>query len=218
MNKEVITGGSGYIGTNLIKFVKNPLIYDIRNEYHQTILDLRNLRTAIKEAKEVYHLASYAGIAECEIFPREAFDVNVQGTFNVAYLCEKYGVPFVFASSQAVEVNPNSVYGFTKAIGEQITLHYGGTVARISNVFGGERFTELKNSVVARLMLGTFEDRGHDQELRDFIHVDQVCQGLIQIMGNGGICNIETGRKISIGELRTLSLDKSMFPHNLRAI
>ena len=214
MNNELVIGGAGYIGTNLFDKLDNPVIYDIKNDWHETVLNLTNLRSVIKTAKSVYHLASYAGIRECEISPLEAWAVNVQGTFNVAYLCSKYEVPFIFASSIAVEVNPNSFYGFTKAIGEHITLHHNGTVARIANVYGGKRFTELKNSVVARLMTNTFEDRGHDKEERDFIHVETVCEMLIENLDNGGIVNVETGRKITIEDLKGLSRFPD-FPDNI---
>ena len=52
-----------------------------------------------------------------------------------------------------------TVYGLTKKSGEMITKNYGGVIVRISNVYGGLGYTELKESVIARLLKGTFRAR-----------------------------------------------------------
>jgi UDP-glucose 4-epimerase len=85
--------------------------------------------------------------------------------------------------SEAAVLNPLTPYGSTKAAGEMLmsayTASYGLRCAciRLTNVYGPGM--QAKDSIVARLMrcirLGTtFEVYGDGQQLRDYVHVDDV--------------------------------------------
>lgn len=167
------------------------------------------------KASEVYHLAALPGVQQCIDEPDSAFMKNVYGAFNAARLCAKHSKPMVFTSSFAVISGEGTLYGFTKGLAEMCVLRFGGTVCRLSNVYGGCGYVELKDSVVARLLKGTFVDRGHSGVVRDFIHVDDVCRGLVSSMGVGGVVDVCSGRLLSVGELVELS-KCSGFPDNLR--
>ncbi|MCK4964839.1 MAG: hypothetical protein KAS54_07145, partial [Dehalococcoidia bacterium] len=75
-----------------------------------------------------------------------------------------------------------------------------------------------KETAVARLMKGTFEERGHGQEKRDFIHVDEVCKGLIgaSVLPPTSVIDICTGKTLSIDEIVALS-NKPNFPMNIKS-
>jgi nucleoside-diphosphate-sugar epimerase len=69
-------------------------------------------------------------------------------------------------------------------------------------VFGGEDYTEKKNTVVAKLLKGTFKLEGDGTQTRDFIHVEDVCKAMTEIMKEpSGIYEIRSGVQISINEL-----------------
>lgn len=221
--KALVTGGEGYIGRNLVKFLWQKDIsyksFDLKN--HWNILDIDMLSHAMHDIDICFHLAALPGIAECEQDPTKALETNLLGTHNVmdAAWQSEHEVKVVFTSSFALyhPKNRDSVYGLSKALGERIVIHYGGVVCRISNVYGGEKFTELKDSVISRLMRGDFEDRGHGAETRDFVHVHEVCEKLLKAaeLQPRTIADICTNTKMSIAELQTLSR-KPGFPENMR--
>ena len=174
----------------------------------------------MRQCEAAVHLAAFGSVPDCERAPAKAYETNLCGTYMVASTAHMYGVKLVFASSFAVihPENRSSVYGLTKALGEKLVSFYGGVSCRLSNVYGGMKFAELKKSVVARLMTGSFEERGDDGQVRDFIHVDDVCRILYKAMVDGkpgSVIEAHTGVETSIGELKKLSEDPS-FPDNLR--
>ena len=220
--KALITGGRGYIGRNLEHLLKSlnipTVVFDM--DEGRDILDDRALSLPMRKVDVCFHLAAFGNISECEKAPAKATETNVWGTFKVASIAHMYGVKVIFASSFAVTHPENrfTVYGLSKALGEKLVLYYGGTVCSISNVYGGMDFTDLKDSVIARLMTGRYEDRGHGSETRDFIHVEDVCKKLVRAceVGHGPI-DICSGRLTRIDELVEMSKDPS-FPNNLRAL
>ena len=212
---NLILGGRGYIATNLLKLVPDSIIYDKAD--HLDICDYDVLEGYIrgKNVETVYHLAAIPGVANCEADRREAFHVNVEGTFNVASLCAEYGKRLVFASSAAADSCVN-FYGLTKKLGEEIVLHFKGRACRISNVWGGEGFLERKDTVVARLVKGTFEERNLDYSRRDYIHANEACRCLVEASEQpAGLYRIRTGHETYLKDLKAMSELKD-FPDCLR--
>ena len=111
----------------------------------------------------------------------------------------------------------DNLYAMTKYLVENIVVNYGGRVLRIANVYGGSNYLDKKDTVVARLMKGTFEDRGHGEEARDFIHIDEVCRAFLHMLSlpEGYIDLACHGVMTTIDELVEMSKDPT-FPRNLR--
>jgi UDP-glucose 4-epimerase len=148
MSNILITGGAGFIGSNLSKKLISP-------ENNITILD--NLSTGIKEnvPKEidlivgdirsdldiilkdkkfdvVYHLAAQISVSNSMNKPKDDADINILGSLNIIEWCIKNNVKkFVFSSSAAVydsnktllkendKIEPKSPYGLAKRTIEQ---------------------------------------------------------------------------------------------------
>lgn len=212
--KALITGGRGYIGENLASLLEDPIVYDI--VYGYDVLNKGALHETMSKVDACFHLAAISGIQACEDNPAYAIETNVLGTINVARIANHWEVPMVFASSFAV-LNPTNIYAMTKYLGEKIVLEYGGKVVRIANVYGGSNYLEKKNSAVAALMKGTWEERGLGEETRDFVHVEDVCETLILAlkMPSQYIGLARSGNVISINKLIELSKSPD-FPDNLR--
>ncbi len=81
------------------------------------------------------HGAAYKHINLCEVNPVEAIENNVTKTVKLYEEAKRYGVKICFISTDKA-VAPYSVYGMTKALGERLTWHYGGLVARAGNIAG----------------------------------------------------------------------------------
>jgi UDP-glucose 4-epimerase len=145
----------------------------------------------------VVHLAAVTSVLRSIEQPELTFRTNVAGTNQLLEAAKAAGVTsLAFASTNAVTgpmqapkiseaavLNPLTPYGSTKAAGEMLmsayTASYGLSCAciRLTNVYGPGM--QAKDSIVARLMrcirLGTtFEVYGDGQQVRDYVHVDDV--------------------------------------------
>lgn len=152
MKNIFITGGGGYIGTNLCKALLlegyNVTVLDtfwfgnyLKKNSKLRILkkDLRNI--TIKDLKNIdciMHLASIANDPAAELNARLTWDVNVLATYKLISLAVDQKVKkFIFASSGSVygikreknvtedlDLEPISEYNKSKMICERILLSY----------------------------------------------------------------------------------------------
>ncbi|MFX0194690.1 MAG: GDP-mannose 4,6-dehydratase [Candidatus Hodarchaeota archaeon] len=127
----LIIGGAGFIGTNLashyLKMGKSITIFDnlsrlgainnvkwLKKCYHNRIsivkgdirIDQRKLFEDVEKADIVFHLAAQVAVTTSVIKPREDFETNALGTFNVleAIRCSRNKPILIYAST-------NKVYG-----------------------------------------------------------------------------------------------------------
>jgi UDP-glucose 4-epimerase len=127
MKRILITGGAGFIGTNLINdlinkdydtnciaFVDNyfngTFLDGVHNKVREYECDIRN-RDALEKVFEdykpdvVYHFAGLVSIYDCNKDPYSAFDNNLMGSVNVFDLCAKYKSRVIFSETSAVYEN-----------------------------------------------------------------------------------------------------------------
>jgi len=149
MKKMVVTGGAGFIGSNLVEALvargdEVHVIDDLsagKREHvdpHATlhVLDMRNydvIAPILAKADTVFHLAAQPRVQYSIEHPRETNDANVGGTVSVLAAAQRGGARRVVysASSSAyggqetmplhedMSANPLSPYGLQKYIGEE---------------------------------------------------------------------------------------------------
>ncbi len=126
--KYVVTGGAGFIGSHIVKFLvgEKHTVIVIDNlqvgtkkrlesikekiDFHQTdILNFDEVEKIVQGADGVFHQAALTSLPESFEKPEEYHNVNVNGTENIFKLSKKYGFKVVYASS-------SSVYGEVKKI------------------------------------------------------------------------------------------------------
>jgi CDP-paratose 2-epimerase len=126
----LITGGSGFIGSNLadnfLRDGEDVIILDNLGrpgvdqnlswlmqrhgkQVHPVLSDVRDLRgieAAFADAKAVFHFAAQTAVTTSLVHPIDDFDANARGTINVLEAVRKAGkkAPVIFAST-------NKVYG-----------------------------------------------------------------------------------------------------------
>lgn len=149
MNKKVVvTGGAGFIGSNLTNALveKGFDVHVVDNlssgkkgnlnpkaTFHQVdICNLEELKPVFKEAAGVFHLAAIPRVPYSVEFPLETNDVNINGTLNVLVASRDAGVGRVVYSasssaygeqqtlplSEAMMPDPLHPYGVQKYVGE----------------------------------------------------------------------------------------------------
>ena len=255
----LVIGGAGFIGSHVVaellktdvgrvvifdNFARGKLhhltesLEDSRCEIYSNGGDVRDidiLNDAMEGIDGVVHLAAM-WLLHCKDFPRTAFHVNIEGTFNVLEACVKNGVKrLVYSSSasvygDAVEVpmteehpfNNRNFYGSTKIAGEAMCrafydrydLDYVGL--RYMNVYGPHQDQTAAYTGVIPIMLNKIDANeapvinGDGTQAYDFIDVEDVarCNVLaLEAEASDEFYNVGTGVQTSISQLCDTILD-----------
>ena len=137
--KCLISGGTGYLGVHLAKFLKPEyeVILGARNNKQNfkaneltgckvipmDVTSMASVRDAILIAKPdiIIHAAATKFIDLSEIYTMECWDINVVGSQNVARAAMEFGVDTVIGISTDKAVPPiKSSYGLSKAVMERM--------------------------------------------------------------------------------------------------
>lgn len=232
--KFLITGGSGYIGMNLIKHLQQldctyinydaTLGYDIMNEY--------TLYREMKGCDAVIHLAALPDVSYCEKNIEEAIEINLLGTCNIVTAAKRCMIPVVMISTFAAKAAHN-VYGLTKKLAEKVVLRVDDNVVlRLANIYGGIGYLQKKRTAISNFVKHKKHDLvatiyGDGSNERDFVHISDVCNAIVMALGAPtGIYEVCTKRFTSIKELadmigveyefkspRQVDVDKVPFEH-----
>ncbi len=119
--KILVTGGSGFIGTNLVNEIKERghdvytvdlLHHDLENYKRADVRNYRQIEKIFEEEGSfdyVYHLAAEYGRWNGEEYYENLWETNVKGTKNMIRLQEKLGFRMIFFSSAEVYGDYNGI-------------------------------------------------------------------------------------------------------------
>jgi len=259
-NKNILViGGAGFIGSfviqELLKYdVRQVIIYDnfARGKLSNIakslqddrcsvfplggdIRDVDILNEAMQGIDYVFHLAAM-WLLHCKDFPRTAFHVNIEGTFNVLEACIKNNIQKLIYSSSAsvygdaVEVpmteshpfNNKNFYGATKISGEAMCTafhdRYGLDIIglRYMNVYGPNQDQHAAYTGVIPIMLNNIDANktpvinGDGSQAYDFIYVEDVARfnlAALESDARFGFYNVGTEIQTTIKELCDIILE-----------
>lgn len=205
--KILITGGNGFIGSNLIKSLlqqKHEVIsiddlsiglkeYEIEGcHYHYG--DIENIDTMDKDIDLIYHLAALSRIQPSFKNPTETFRVNSNGTLAVCEFAKKINARVIYSGSSSRWQNHlNSPYACSKYMGEEyIKLYkhvYGlnAEIVRFYNVYGPGELVDGNWAALIGLWRSQIKNNqpltivGDGEQRRDFTHIEDIVDGLIKI-------------------------------------
>ena len=257
--KFLLIGGAGLIGSHTVEHllkeeVSEVIIFDnfVRGRYENLqkaledprckifdlggdILQTDILEAAMNEIDGVFHFAAL-WLLQCHEFPRSAFKVNIEGTFNVLDTCVKKDIDrLVYSSSASVYgdavtepmdenhvFNNKNFYGATKICGEAMLrayhhrygLDYVGL--RYMNVYGPRQDYKGAYIAVIMKMLDRIDNGqspviyGDGSEAFDFVSVDDCARANICAMKSDktdSFYNVGTGLRTSLKELAELIIE-----------
>lgn len=205
--RALITGGAGFIGTNLAKRLLNEgYQVNVIDDYSTGKFDDNHLNNVIYKQADIlditgkydviFHLAALSRIQPSFDNPTETFRVNVLGTQRVLELARLTGAKVVYAGSSSKWHDPHqSPYATTKWLGEEMCKMYKRTyglnveIARFYNVYGPHEIVGPKGGWAA--VIGIWRHQvsvnmpltivGDGNQRRDFTHVDDIVDGLYKI-------------------------------------
>lgn len=252
--RVLVVGGAGFIGSHVVEqLLAEPDVAEVRvfdnfargrREHIDALLDdprctlyehggdIRDtdlLNDAMRDIDGVVHLAAM-WLLHCRDFPRTAFHVNIEGTFNVLEACVNHGVKrLVYSSSasvygDAVEVpmteehpfNNRNFYGATKIAGEAMCrafhdrygLDYVGL--RYMNVYGPRQDQTAVYTGVIPIVLNRIDTgeapvvNGDGTQAYDFVSVADVARSNVLALKatvTDRFYNIGTGVQTTVREL-----------------
>jgi len=258
-SKILVIGGAGFIGSHVVaELLKTDagrvIVYDnfargkrsyiepyLRDPRCTMFLDGADIRdtdlldAAMQGCDYVFHLAAM-WLLHCKDYPRTAFHVNIEGTFNVLEACVRHKIKkLVYSSSASVygdavevpmtEEHPfmnKNFYGATKIAGEAMChafydrygLDFVGL--RYMNVYGPHQDQTAAYTGVIPIMLNKIDVNespvinGDGSQAYDFIYVEDVarCNVLAcQAEATDEFYNVGSGVQTSIKELCDLILE-----------
>jgi len=120
------------------RFGIGPVAFDNINLMFGDIRDKTAVKNAVKNADHVFNCAALKHIGFCEQSPVDAVLTNVLGLRNIIDACNKYEIELMVHISTDKAVNPSSVMGATKLIGERMCRDEGckKVIIRLGNVMG----------------------------------------------------------------------------------
>lgn len=181
-------------------------------EIFTEVADIRDLRRLHDLGREhlpqlVFHAAAHKHVPLMESAPEEAVKNNVFGTVNVALMAREVEAEKLLFISTDKAVNPTSVMGATKRIGEIVvrSLAQGSvtksTAVRFGNVLGSAgSVVPLFKQQIGR---GGPVTITHPDCTRYFMTVSEAV-GLVLLAGLGGygeLCVLDMGEPIRISEI-----------------
>jgi len=214
--KILVTGGNGFIGSNLIRRLTKDghevvSIDDLtngseNNEVREALYLYEDIEKVSyfegTEVDVVFHLAALSRIQPSFKYPSEFFRVNTKGTEIVADWASQYNVKMIYAGSSSIHQGAlTSPYATYKGLGENIVQMYktvyglDAHIARFYNVYGPLEKEEGEFASLIGKWYGNVRNKenitivGDGKQTRDFTHVDDVVEGLIKIMNYGKLDN-----------------------------
>lgn len=206
--KILVTGGAGFIGTNLIKrlLIEGHEVHSLDNydsglvENH---IDGCNYISGDIEQIEYwrgdkfdlcYHLAALSRIQPSFENPVETFRVNTTASLAVAAWAKYNNVKVVYAGSSSRWHDPfQSPYACFKHMGEEIFKLYKKVynldveICRFYNVYGPNEIVDGDWAAVIGIWRRQVKNGekitivGDGEQRRDFTHVDDIVDGLFKI-------------------------------------
>lgn len=239
----LLTGGNGQLGTELRHLLdEQGLDYISTDANEMDITDAEKTMSFIKQLKPeiIYHCAAYTAVDKAEDEGKELDEkINVTGTENVARAAKAVDATLVYISTDYVfdgtkkddtyqvddQTNPQSEYGRTKLLGEQIvreTLdkYY---IIRTSWVFGqyGHNFVfTMQNLAKTRDTLTVVNDQfGRPTwtrtlaEFMVFVVKEQAPYGIYHLSNDSSCSWYDFAKEIlKDTEVEIVPVDSTQFP------
>lgn len=237
--KILITGSSGLLGSKLVATTKGHEIlptYSTKPLFPDSLkMDITSRNEVLRIMGEfkpnvVIHTAAETDVDGCEVNKDRAWEVNVEGTKNIADACAEVGATPVYISTDYVfdggkglydeddKPNPINYYGFSKLEGEKHVAKMGGhLIVRTSVLYGWHRWkknfaTWVLESLKQKKRITVVDDHYNSPTLADNLAellleaVEKGLTGLYHTVGKERISRFEFALMVA----KTFELDTKL--------
>ena len=184
----IVTGGAGFIGTNLVNRLVGDghevIVFDnlstgkqeninkkakffLVDISHQSYFEDKTMKDIMTDVDVIFHLAALARIQPSMENPKPAIETNVMGTLNILECARKHNIQVIYSGSSTKHQGVfKSPYAWSKYGGEQLCELYSTiydlntTICRYYNVYGKYH---IRSGTYATV-LGIFEEQFMNDE------------------------------------------------------
>ena len=212
-NKKIlVTGGAGFVGTNLIKKLLNEghtvISIDNYSTGYETnhvdgctyisgdITNNKVINSLPTDVDVMFHLAALARIQPSLVNPKNTIENNFNGTLNVLEYAKVNNIQVIYAGSSSMHHGLyGSPYAWSKFGGEELCKLYSSvfdlntTICRFYNVYGPHQLKTGTYATVIGIFLDQFNNKqpltitGDGEQRRDFTHVFDIVDALYLCIG-----------------------------------
>ena len=219
-SKILVTGNKGILGSEIVKLLGNRAISFRTNENKRNIMNVKEIDEAMSNVEAIIHCAAKIPGSNEKI---TNYDVNTLGTKLIVEAANRYHVPILHVSSQAVYGLPTKLpvdenysytgevdeYATSKLISEKTCIDKSETklaIMRVSSIYSEKTLSrnEIIGNLIRQALNGKIEIYGSGNRVYDFVHVSDVSNVAINLLGENGIFNVGSGTPTSINELSAI--------------
>lgn len=212
MKRLLVTGASGFMGGRVVDFYRGK--YEIWAPRHGE-LDITDEAGTIARLRDwrpdyVVHCAAISDIGRCDREPERSWDINVEGSVNMAKAAGLVGAKCLLCSSDQVyagsavrgphreteDVKPGNLYGREKLAAEEQCLEVNpdSVSLRLSWMYDARTLNEGEHSDFLRTLLAKLETSEAlcyaVNDIRGVTDVNQVAENLEAAFAlKGGVYN-----------------------------
>ncbi len=200
-----VTGGSGFIGTNLLHALKNRyhraevISIDIRRSSypvkgisyeHCDVRDKNALYRILAGSDKIFHLAALIGTHESFDHPQVVFETNIGGTLNVLEFAKGQSTEVFIAGMPGIWNNP---YSISKDGAVRLAISYNEAYGvhacslRWFSVYGPYQYVIRYKKAVPTFIHSALQGEpiqiyGDGAQVADFIYVDDAVNMAIDML------------------------------------
>ena len=223
MKKILITGSEGFVGKNLIRYLKNYSFQIIETKDKSFDLKLNESWKQIEKCDYLIHLAGKSFVPKSWEEPARFIENNILLITNALEYCRVNKTKLIFLSSylygnckkipikENAPIEATNPYALSKLLAEKLCYFYknnfqvNNIILRVFNLYGpGQPKEYLLSKITNQVRYENIIKVDNLSPKRDYVYIDDLCSAIVKAInykGNEHIFNIGSGKSYSVKEV-----------------
>ena len=223
MKKILVTGSEGFVGKNLIRYLKNYSFKIIETKDKSFDLKLNESWKQIEKCDYLIHLAGKSFVPKSWEEPARFIENNILLITNALEYCRVNKTKLIFLSSylygnckkmpikENAPIEATNPYALSKLLSEKLCYFYknnfqvNNIILRVFNLYGpGQPKEYLLSKITNQVKYENIIKVDDLSPKRDYVYIDDLCSAIVKAInyrGNEHIFNIGSGKSYSVKEV-----------------
>ncbi len=223
MKKILITGSEGFVGKNLIRYLKNYSFQIIETNDKLFDLKLNESWKQIEKCDYLIHLAGKSFVPKSWEEPGRFIENNILLITNALEYCRVNKTKLIFLSSylygnckkmpikENAPIEATNPYALSKLLSEKLCYFYknnfqvNNIILRVFNLYGpGQPKEYLLSKITNQVRYENLIKVDDLSPKRDYVYIDDLCSAIVKAINYKGkehIFNIGSGKSYSVKEV-----------------